>query len=179
MSAESYAFFITISGIENDANLDNNQSSFSITLTETEHDIVLSAFDAPLEARSQAEEVALPVTIENGGANDETVEFILTDLTSESTIGSESFTLDAGEKSAVSSTWNTESASLGTHQLEARVQPVTGETAITNNVSLAEYNYYRARSRRDGKRGAVRSARGEFQRTVLHQSLFAEYGCGR
>lgn len=137
LSADSYAFSIDLSGIDDDRNLDNNQSSFSITLLDPKHDISLSAFNVPLQA-SQGTSITLCATIENAGTYNETGILSLLDRTSGETIGNTSFSLNAGEIQTVSCVWDTTTASLGTHQLEAQLEPVPGEIAVEDNVLLQD-----------------------------------------
>jgi serine protease len=87
--------------------------------------------------------VEIQVSLSNLGDFSEDAEVTIEDTTEGSAIGTASATLPAGGQATVTIPWDTTSASLGAHVLEATVSAVSGETdtdnnALTTTVTLLE-----------------------------------------
>ncbi len=85
----------------------------------------------------QGDTVDIAVTVANQGGFNETFTVTLTDITDTYTVGSMPVSLQAGESTSLSFSWDTTTSSLGDHILEAEASPVDGEINTDNNSMTA------------------------------------------
>jgi serine protease len=97
------------------------------------HDISVTNISVPASA-NQGDIVDVIVTVLNEGDYTESVVVLLKDSTDTKTIGSRSLTLGAKQSSNLTFSWNTDTASIGSHILVADAGTVTGETDTSDNV---------------------------------------------
>lgn len=119
----------TVTGETNTA---NNTMTTVVTVKEPVHDVAVIAINAPLEA-NQGDLVSIPVTVENQGTYAETTTVSLTDTSDSIPIGSQSFSLNAGNSTIVTFNWDTTTSSIGDHNLKAEASAVIGETDTADN----------------------------------------------
>jgi len=118
--------------VEGETNTNNNSLTSIVAIKEPVHDVAIAAVDAPLEAIS-GDIIPVDITVENQGAFSETTTVSLTDTTDGIEIGSQSVTLAARATEIITFNWDTATASIGDHTLEATASQVTGETDTADN----------------------------------------------
>jgi hypothetical protein len=96
------------------------------------HNVAVTAIAAPASA-IKGQTHMIEVTVENLGSFDETFDVILRDDTVITTIGTETVTLNAGNSTIISFSWDTTEATQGNHILTAKGGPVPEETDTTDN----------------------------------------------
>lgn len=100
--------------------------------TEPVHDVAITDISAPSWA-VQGDLVSVDVTAANLGDFDENFMVTLTDTTDNIEIGSQAVSLAAGTSTTLTFSWDTTSATIGDHILEATASTVPEETDTTNN----------------------------------------------
>jgi len=127
------------------------------------HDVAVVAIDAPAQAE-QGDLVSVGVTVQNQGGAAESFTVTLTDATDATQIGSQQVTdLAPGASTVVSFQWDTASASIQDHTLQAEASTVPDETDTTDNtmtrvVTITEL-------------GAVQIIKGPYLQTMTQSSI--------
>lgn len=96
------------------------------------HDVAVTGLTAPAQVGTGTL-AQIDASVANEGAYAETFNVALTDTTAGTQIGSQQVTLDPGASQVLNFTWDTSSAGIGTHTLEAVAGQVTGETDVADN----------------------------------------------
>lgn len=101
-------------------------------ISTSEHDVAVTAFDLPLEADA-GQTVSLTLSLENQGTYDESVELVVSNTTTGTSITEETMDLESGESIEWTYAWDTSSLAAGEYTVTAALDPVSGETQTADN----------------------------------------------
>lgn len=118
--------------VTNEKNTTNNVKTTVVNVKEPSHDVAVLSIDV-LSTVLLGDVVSVSVTVENQGTYMETSSVTVEDTTDGVTIGSQSVSLEAGEKKTLSFDWDTSLSTLGSHALEGSIDSVSGEVDLTDN----------------------------------------------
>jgi len=103
------------------------------------HDVAITNIDAPSSVLV-GETANIGVTVANEGTFTESTTITLTD--GGGVIGTQGVSLNAGDSTIVTFTWDTTGEGLGDHVLEAAANVVSGETETADNSMTTTVNVY-------------------------------------